>query len=159
MVIQTTVTTISGLVQFIHFIDHRTIQIQRMVRGWLVRRRVHRIRMSILDKKRRLLPRLQAVCRRFIACRCDVRARLLCELRHLRSDTRGMHRDTFTCPITLRVPDEPVYCSVDRCIYEQRAIMRWLETHDSSPMSRLYVDTMEDLHRLRGVPPYRPHRP
>ncbi|CAF1189435.1 unnamed protein product [Didymodactylos carnosus] len=44
-------------------------------------------------------------------------------------------RETLTCPITLEVFRDPVRAT-DGHVYERAAIIRWIETHGTSPLTR-----------------------
>lgn len=51
--------------------------------------------------------------------------------------------DTLTCPITLQVFRDPVVAK-DGHVYERSAIVRWIEIHGTSPLTREPL-TVEDL--------------
>ena len=46
--------------------------------------------------------------------------------------------ENFLCPITQEIMNEPVICS-DGITYEKFAIYRWLENHDTSPVTRQII--------------------
>jgi hypothetical protein len=48
--------------------------------------------------------------------------------------------DHFICPITINLMTDPV-CASDGCTYERAAISSWLETHNSSPLTGLELDS------------------
>ena len=45
-------------------------------------------------------------------------------------------REAFTCPITLRVMEDPVLLKADGMSYEKAAITEWLRSHGRSPLNR-----------------------
>eukprot|EP00727_Mastigamoeba_balamuthi_P003204 m51a1_g12881 putative leucine rich repeat protein (561) ;mRNA; f:541-2722 len=56
---------------------------------------------------------------------------------------------SFQCPITLELMEDPVVAP-DGCVYEAAAICRWLEDHDTSPMTGAAM-ARESLVRCRTL--------
>lgn len=46
----------------------------------------------------------------------------------------------FICPITHEIMTDPVMCT-DGHSYERSAILRWLQSHNTSPMTNCVIDT------------------
>ncbi|MCK4967967.1 MAG: U-box domain-containing protein [Candidatus Aenigmarchaeota archaeon] len=60
--------------------------------------------------------------------------------------------ESFNCPITLEIMTDPVMDNENRS-YERAAIVKWLENHDTAPLSRspLRVEDLRDNRDLKNV--------